>query len=66
MATQSQLTAINQAIASGVTEVTYDGVTTKYRSLAEMRDIRDEIMHELGQGTARAEPYKASFGKGYR
>lgn len=66
MATQSQLNAIKAAIAAGVTEVTYDGVTTKYRTLAEMRDIRDELMIELGQGTARQGPYQASFSKGYR
>ena len=37
--TQAQLDAIKRAYASGVTEVSYDGKTTKYRSLNEMRQI---------------------------
>lgn len=64
----AQLDAINKAIASGLTEFTFDGQTSKYRSLSEMRDIRDELRRELGQvtstRTSRARTF-SSFDKGY-
>ncbi len=66
MATQAQLNAINAAIASGVTEVTYDGVTSKYRNLAEMREIRDELKAELGAPVVERQHYLPQFDKGYR
>ncbi len=65
MATTAQLAAINAAINSGATEVTYDGVTTKYRGLAEMRDIRDEMNASLGSPVVKASPF-FEFDKGYR
>ena len=45
--TQAQLTALESAIARGVTRVTYDGTTTEYRSLAEMRQIAAMIQASL-------------------
>lgn len=66
MASQAELNAIKAAIASGVTEVTYDGVTTKYRNLSEMRDIRDELKAELGHSTIERNHYLPDFNKGYR
>jgi hypothetical protein len=45
---QAQLDAINTAIASGATRVSYDGKSVEYRSLAEMRAVRDALMRELG------------------
>lgn len=63
----AQLAAINEAIATGITEFTLDGQTTKYRSLSEMRDIRNELKRELGQAVvSRPSPYFATFDKGYR
>ncbi|MEY8240048.1 MAG: hypothetical protein RPT25_06865 [Cycloclasticus sp.] len=66
MATTAQLDAINAAIASGVTEVAYDGVVSKYRNLAEMRDIRDELKAELGSASVERQHYAPVFDKGYR
>ncbi|HMO09370.1 MAG TPA: hypothetical protein PKD10_17250 [Paracoccaceae bacterium] len=41
--TQAQIDALREAIASGTTEVSYDGKTVKYRSLAEMRSLLAEM-----------------------
>jgi hypothetical protein len=41
--TQSELDAIEDAIASGVTRVTHNGTTTEYRSLADLMRLRDEM-----------------------
>ena len=49
MWTQADLDALNQAMATGAMEVRFrDGRLVKYRSLAEMRSIRDEIATALG------------------
>ena len=62
----AQLEAIEKAIASGVTEFTFDGQTTKYRSLNEMRQIRDELKVATGQSKpAKRSPYFSGFSKGY-
>lgn len=46
---QTDLDALEQAIAGGALKVRYaDGREVQYRSLAEMRSIRDEIRRELG------------------
>lgn len=45
---QERLDALEEAIDSGATEVSYDGKTVKYRSLREMRRIRDELRTDLG------------------
>lgn len=37
--TQAQIDALQEAIALGVTTVSYQGRTTTYRSIAEMREI---------------------------
>jgi len=66
MSKAAQLAALETAINTGVTEVAYDGVTTKYRSLIEMQIIRDELRAELGQPVAKPQPYASSFAKGYR
>ena len=52
--TQTQLDALNDSIAKGVTEITYDGQTVKYRSIGEMLKLRKIIRDELGLNTARA------------
>lgn len=41
--TQSQLDALRASYAAGVTRVSYDGKSTEFRSLTEMRQIIDEI-----------------------
>ena len=51
--TQAQLDAIKRAYASGVTEVSYDGKTTKYRSLNEMRQIIATIQADLASQTGK-------------
>lgn len=45
--TQAQRDALAEAIALGVTEVTSNGETVKYRSLAEMRRLLKEMDADL-------------------
>jgi hypothetical protein len=45
---QANLASIEAAIASGVTRASYDGRSTEFRSLAEMRSIRDSLKRQLG------------------
>jgi hypothetical protein len=53
---QAQLDAIKAAYASGVTRVSYDGKTTEYRSLAEMREIIATIEEDLAAQAGRKRP----------
>lgn len=53
---QAQLDAIKAAYASGVTRVSYDGKTTEYRSLAEMREIIATIEADLAAQAGRKRP----------
>lgn len=53
---QAQLDAIKAAYASGVTRVSYDGKTTEYRSLAEMREIIATIEADLATQAGRKRP----------
>ena len=61
--TQADLVAINEAIASGATEVKFADRTVKYRTLAEMLQTRKLIMRDLN-GVARPNRVVASHGKG--
>lgn len=61
--TQSQLDALREAYASGVTEVSYDGKTVKYRSLAELAQVINTVANALGQGPATRQHYPR-FSKG--
>lgn len=45
--TVAQLTATEEAIGSGALEVTYDGKTVKYRSMADLLKARDAIRADL-------------------
>lgn len=45
--TVAQLTAIEEAIGSGALEVTYEGKTVKYRSMADLLKARDAIRADL-------------------
>jgi hypothetical protein len=47
--TQAQLDAIEEAIASGATSVSYEGKTVSYQSLDQMLRIRAIIRSALGQ-----------------
>ena len=52
---QAQLDAIENAIAAGVTSVSYEGKSSTFRSLDEMLRVRDIIRRALGvapQGSA--------------
>lgn len=55
--TQSQLDALREAYASGVTEVSYDGKTVKYRSLAEIATAINTVANALGQGPSTRQHY---------
>ena len=50
--TQTQLDALNDAIAAGVTSVSHNGKTVTYRSLAEMMQLRDRMQWEIANGSA--------------
>lgn len=51
--TQAHLAALEEAYASGVTEVTYDGKTVKYRSLAELAQAISAIRLALSPEVPR-------------
>lgn len=65
--TISQLTALEQAIASGAKSVSYDGKSVTYNSLSEMRAIRDEMRAELGlvDPSKRTRRTVAGFTRGF-
>ena len=62
---QRQLQAINAAIAAGVTSVSYDGKSSQFRSLSEMRSVRDELMRQLGLNV-KSRRTLAGFNAGFR
>tara|TARA_A200000113_G_scaffold135390_2_gene121778 strand:+ start:1558 stop:1764 length:207 start_codon:yes stop_codon:yes gene_type:complete len=45
--TQKQLEAMEKALASGVSEVSYDGKTMKYRSVDELEKAISRVRAEL-------------------
>ena len=61
---QSNLASIENAIASGVTRASYDGKSTEFRSLAEMRSIRDDLKRQLGE-PVRSRRTVAAFSNGF-
>lgn len=46
--TSDDLSAVERAMATGTLEVTVEGRTVKYRSLSELRSLRDQIRYDLG------------------
>ncbi len=44
---QTQLAALEKALASGVTRVSYEGRSVEYRSLAEIREAIAEVRASL-------------------
>jgi len=59
-----QLQKLNEAIATGATEITMNGRKVVFRSLAEMRSIRDELQRKTGVSSGPDVLYP-SFSKGY-
>jgi hypothetical protein len=45
--TVAQLTAVEEAIGSGALEVTYEGKTVKYRSLADLKAAYELVRADL-------------------
>lgn len=54
MFTQSDLDALNAAIAQGAEEVQYRDKKVKYRSLSDMIRLREMMMRDLGLFTEGA------------
>lgn len=61
--TAEQLTALENAIATGALEVKYADKSVTYRSLSEMLSLRDAMKQELGVASAPKRRY-ARFNKG--
>lgn len=61
--TQDNLTALDAAIAQGVTQVMYGNKLVIYRSLNEMLTLRNVMKQELGLNTAPTRLF-ASHSKG--
>jgi hypothetical protein len=64
MATQAELDAIKKAYYQGVSEVSYNGRVVKYRSLAEMKRIIDDLERQLG--TSKTNTISFTTDRGYR
>lgn len=64
--TSEQLNALEQAIALGVTTVKYKDREQTFRSLKEMRSLREDMKRELGVSTPNPQRGRrlASFSKG--
>lgn len=60
----SDLQAIDEAIATGALEVQYTDKRVRYRSLAEMMQARDFIKRELGLKDTSKRRKTAVTGKG--
>jgi hypothetical protein len=63
--TQTQLTAIEDAIASGATRVAYDGKSVDYGSLDTLLRIRDIIRRALGLTPAASATVVVAHDRGY-
>lgn len=64
---QADLTALEKAMAAGVTQVRYGDQTVTYRSLAEMQQLRQSIREELGLLTNKGfAHFTPGFSKGLR
>lgn len=61
--TQEQLTALETALAQGTLKVKYSDKEVTYRSLTEMRELRNLMRRELGLARGSAATYP-SFSKG--
>lgn len=61
--TQTQLDKLDAAIAQGVLTVKYADKQVTYRSLAEMKSVRELMMRELGKAKRSTQKYP-KFSKG--
>lgn len=55
--TQTQLDALREAAASGVTEVSYDGKTVKYRTIAELMQMITIVERALAPAPVTRQNY---------
>ena len=62
--TQDDLTKLEAAIAEGARRVRYSDKEVEYRTLREMKEIRDDIRAELGLTDASNRRRYADFSKG--
>lgn len=62
--TQSQLNALQAAIAQGTTRVKYQDREVEYRSLLEMLQLLNMMRQELGLASGKIVVKKAEFSKG--
>lgn len=61
--TETQLSALRTAYASGATEVSYEGKTIKYRSLKELGQAIARVEASL-KGAAPSRQHYPTFSKG--
>lgn len=59
---QSDLDALDQAIASGVTSVTFDGRTVNYQSTAALMEARQHTLQVLNGSLQNRGPRLFKFG----
>ena len=52
--TSDELTALDAAIAQGITTYSINGKTVTYRSLAEMLQLRETMRREIGLSTTQS------------
>lgn len=64
--TQTQLDALERAMANGTTRVQYADRVVNYRDLPDMIKLRDMIRSELGLTVAGRTHAYGSFSKGLR
>lgn len=62
--TMEQYTSLLAAISEGALRVRYGDKEVEYRSLAEMRQIQQEMEDDLGLSKAKGRRYITSFNKG--
>jgi hypothetical protein len=61
--TAEQLAQLDKAMATGARSISFEGKSTTFRSLAEMRTLRAEMAAEIA-GTERESVAVTSFSKG--
>jgi hypothetical protein len=65
--TQTDLTALEKAMGTGLRTVRFENRTIEYQSLAEMQAVRAEMLNEiaLASGTPRVRQTRVYTGKGW-
>jgi hypothetical protein len=64
MSDAQRLNKLEEAIATGATEITMNGRKIVFRSLAEMRSIRDELRRQTDTNKG-PDVLRPTFSKGY-